>query len=104
VIDDAELAGQGGHGGSEETEQFVNEVRCKQGSDLAIVIRRRNLHQITSHNSQTVKGSHSGEDLRAAEPTYLRCSGSGRECRVDNVDIERDVDVLIPVLAQVPLQ
>src|SRR5262249_59225739 len=72
--------------------------------DLTVVIRGGDFDQIASYNLQSIERANSGKNLRTSETAYLRGSRTRRERRIDDVNVERDVNIFIAMLTKVPVQ
>src|SRR5215472_244048 len=84
----------------EDAEQFKEEIGCQQRSDLACIVRRRDLYEIASDDLQSTERANQFENLHACQPADLRRSRSRSVGRIHDVKIQGDVRWLAPKGAQ----
>src|SRR5262245_16616104 len=76
---------------SHDGENFEDEIRGQDRRDVAVVERRRDFHDIGTHDIEPRQSTDKLQDLVTGEAPHFGCTRPGSECRIDGVDVERDV-------------
>lgn len=88
---------------SQNAEQLKEQVCGKKRSNLAIVVRWRHLYQIAPNQVESFEAAHQIQNLRAREAANLRSARARGKGRIDDVNVESEVNRSITELLQVPL-
>src|SRR5438093_13538370 len=83
---------------SKQAQHLKEQICRQQRSTLTVVIRRRNLHQIASHQLQSFQAAYQGKNLRARKSPYLGRARTLRRRRVHYVTVQCAVRGASPAL------
>ena len=59
--------------------------------DLGVVVGGRDLHDVGADQVEGAERAQRGQQFPAGQAARLRGAGAGRVCRVEHVDVDRDV-------------